>query len=244
MPRPTFRHLLPVLLLPLCGVATAGLHDDSGSSLFPVQADPAGEVVAPASLARGFDTLADDRATTLLQIPFATLETDGAGLQAGPLLRYREGLGVSHPVLSAGPAADDRLEQGGFVSWRSGPWLVHGSTVGGNPLAGDAGLLGLSGSYTLQGSDRLTLLFTGSATYASDGYLRERGLDRGASAGLRDGRGLGDLGLSVNASYRLGADWSLVGMFGVHHTLDDNGVADLPGAETRFSAGAAFRLDF
>jgi len=243
MPRPRFRHLLPALLLPLCGTAAAGLHDGSAAAPFATPVDPVGEVVAPASLARGFDSLADDRATTLLQVPFATLEGDGAGLQAGPLFRYREGLGV-HPVLAAGAADADRLEQGGFVAWRSGPWLLHGSTVGGNPLAGDAGLLGLSGSYTLQGSDRLTLLFTGSATYASDGYVRERGLDRGDAAALRDAGGLGDLGLSVNASYRLGTDWSLVGMFGVHHTLDDNGAADLPGAETRFSAGAAFRLDF
>jgi hypothetical protein len=240
MPCWRFRSLLPVLLLPLCGAATAGLQDDSGGVPFAGLADPLGEVVAPASLARGFDTLADDRATTLLQIPFATLEADGTGLQAGPLLRYRDALGASHPVLAATPALDDRLEQGGFVAWRSGAWHLQGSTVGGNPLAGDTGLLGLSGTYMLQGSERLTLLFTGSATYASDVYLNGRGLER--TDGLRDGRS--DLGLSVNASYRLGADWSLVGMFGVHHTLDDGGVADLPGTNTRFSAGAAFRLDF
>ncbi len=96
----------------------------------------------------------------------------------------------------------------------------------------------------MQRSDRLTLVLSGRATWASDDYLRQRALDDPELAGLAV-NGVSDLGLSVNASYRFDSDWSLVGLFGVHHTLAEAaGFSSELGQETRFRAGATFRYDF
>jgi hypothetical protein len=245
MPRCLCHRLLLALSLPLLGgVAVAGLHDGSGLERFPGQAaDVAPVVTAAGGVVPGYGAHFGTASEQMLRLPFSALESDGRALQYGPLVRYRPGEQASTPVLAARPEDRDRYETGGFVTWRSGAWQVSGSTLGGNPLAGETGLLGLTGSYALQSNERLTLVFSGSASYASDDYLRQRVLDERAQA--LDQPGPGDLGLSVNASYRLGTDWSMVGMFGVHHSLDDDaGFGDTAGQQTRFRAGATFRYDF
>jgi len=238
-------HLLIALCLPLVGTAGAAMHDGGGLNAFPGQA--AVDVSAPPpEWERGYDALFVGDESHVLQVPFEALSTDGSpSLVYGPLLRYPHDELAYQPSL---PGLDERnqIEAGGFLAWRRGPWQVHGSALGGNPLVGDAGLLGLSGSYALQSSDRLTLVLSGRASWASDDYLRRRALDDPDLAGVPvNGGGVSDLGLSVNASYRSDSDWSLVGMFGMHHTLaSDGGLQGVLEQGTRFRAGATFRYHF
>jgi hypothetical protein len=221
----------------LAGTASAGLHDESsGLAAFPGQ--DANEVgFSELHREQGYAALFEGDASPLLRLPFQSLGGAEAGISYGPLLRYRQS-----DVL--GFSANDRLEAGGYLAWRRGAWYLQGSALGGDPLNGEAGLFGLSGSYALQSGERLTLTFSGSATYAGDDYLRQRVLvDPGLTGLPLDGRGLGNLGLGLNASYQIGTDWSLVGMFGVHHTLAEGGLGGVDEG-TRFRAGAALSLDF
>ena len=228
--------LLLTLCLPFSGAVRAAMHEGDGLAEFPGQRG--GDVGFSAlERERGYAALFEGDASPLLRVPFQSFGGGETGLSYGPLLRYRD----SDTFDLAGP---DTLEAGGFLSWRYGPWQLQGSALGGNPLNGDAGLLGFSGSYALRGGERLTLTFSGSASYASDDYLRQRALTDPYLEGVTpEGRGVSNLGLGLNASYRLGTDWSLIGMFGVHHTLSEGA---LSGAEdgTRFRAGAALSLDF
>ncbi len=236
MPRTVVCKFLMLLALALAGRAGAGVHDNDGMASFPGQ-EPLDVGFSELDQERGYARLFEGDPSPLLRLPFESLGGSAYGLSYGPLLRYRDG----GPLDLAG---GDTLEAGGYLAWRHGPWQLQGSTLGGNPMNGDAGLLGFSGSYALQGGERLTLTFSGSASYASEAYLRQRALADPELARLPlAGGGVGNLGLGLNASYRLGTDWSLVGMFGVHHTLAEGA---LPGAEegTRFRAGAALSLDF
>ncbi len=240
MSRRRLCHLAPVAALLLAGSVGAEIHAGDALAAYPGQA--AGDVgFAAFGAERGYSALFEDDNSPRVQLPFSVLGDDGSGLSFGPLLRYRGGL--SGDVV--GLDRPDELEAGGFIAWRSGPWALQGHTLGASPLAGDAGLLGLTGSYALQGGERLTLVFSGSAAYASDGYLRQRlPGDAGLADLPYDGRGLGNLGVGVDASYRLGSAWSLVGMFGIHHTLNGNGEFLDTDDALRFRAGAAFRFDF
>ena len=236
MSRAATRNLLIAMSLSLPGSVTAAVHDNDGLVAFPGQ-EAVDVGFSALSRDRGYARLFEGDASPLLRLPFESLGGGTLGLSYGPLLRYRNGDALDL-------TRSDTLEAGGYLAWQRGPWQLSGSALGGNPLDGDAGLLGFSGSYALQGGERLTLTFTGSASYASEDYLRQRALtDPGLESLPLDGRGLGNLGLGLNASYQLDSDWSLVGMFGVHHTLAEGA---LPGVEdgTRFRAGAALSLDF
>ncbi len=236
MPRTLLRQLLITASLTVAGGAAAGVHDNDGLAAFPGQ-EPIDVGFSEVTREQGYAALFEGDDSPLLRLPFQSLGGAEAGISYGPLLRYRQS-----DVL--GLQAQERLETGGFLAWRRGGWRLQGSALGGDPLNGEAGLLGVTGSYALQSGKRLTLTFSGSATYAGDDYLRQRALtDPELSELPVDGRALGNLGLGLNASYQIGSDWSLVGMFGVHHTLAEGGLA---GADegTRFRAGAALSLDF
>ena len=236
MPRHIFRQLLISASLFAAGGVAAGVHDNDGMVAFPGQ-EPIDVGFSEVSREQGYAALFEGDPSPLLRLPFQSLGSPEAGISYGPLVRYRQ-----RNVLDLD--AQERLETGGFLAWRSGPWQLQGSALGGNPLAGDVGLLGLSGSYALQSGERLTLTFSGSASYAGDDYLRQRvPVDPDLSGLPLDGRGLGNLGLGLNASYQIGSDWSLVGMFGVHHTLAEGGLGGVEEG-TRFRAGAALSLDF
>jgi hypothetical protein len=240
---PRLRPLLIALCLPLAG--GAALHADERLEPFP---DPLSSDLGLATLDRelGYGALFEGDSSPLLRLPFQALAGDDSSLLYGPLVRYRTDDGLGSREFFPGMAPRDAIEAGGFLAWRNGPWQLSSHTLGGNPLGGEAGLLGLSGSYALEQSERLTLMLSGSATWASDDYLRQRALtDASLAEAAANGHGVRDLGLSLNASYRFDSDWSLVGMFGMHHTLvEDGDLAGSLGQETRFRAGATFRYDF
>lgn len=238
---PRLRQLLIALCLPLAG--GMAVHADERLATLP---DPLSSDVGLGALdrERGYGALFEGDSSPLLRLPFKALGDDSS-LLYGPLVRYLPD-GLASREFFSGMAPGGAIEAGGFLAWRNGPWQVSSHTLGGNPLGGEAGLLGLSGSYALQESERLTLVLAGSATWASDDYLRQRALtDTTLADAAANGRGVRDLGLSFNASYRFDSDWSLVGMFGMHHTLvEDGDPAGSLGQETRFRAGATFRYDF
>jgi hypothetical protein len=240
---PRLRLLLIALWLPLAG-GGAAVHADERLATFQ---DPLSSDLGLAAIEgeRGYGALFEGDRSPLLRLPFKALAGDDSSLLYGPLVRYRPD-GLASREYFPGMASRDAIEAGGFLAWRNGPWQVSSHALGGNPLGGEAGLLGLSGSYALQESERLTLVLSGSATWASDDYLRQRALtDRSLADAAANGHGVRDLGLSFNASYRFDSDWSLVGMFGMHHTLvEDGDLAGSLGQETRFRAGATFRYDF
>ncbi|MDX1593632.1 MAG: hypothetical protein R3298_05240 [Gammaproteobacteria bacterium] len=243
MPRYLLRWMLAALGLPLAGTVGAAVHGGGLLATLPGQDT---ETVGFAGIEheRGYAALFEGDDSPLLRLPFRAFHDETSGLLYGPMLRYSA---PGDPARDAFPGGSGRdvIEGGGFLAWRSGPWRVQGSALGGNPFAGDTGLVGLTGSYALHGGDRLTLVFSGSASYASDDYLEQRMLDDPHLAVTIPGRGgLGDLGLRFNASYRFGSAWSLVGMFGIHHTLAEDGA--LPGVDDgpRIRAGAAFRYAF
>ncbi|HEY5791167.1 MAG TPA: MipA/OmpV family protein [Gammaproteobacteria bacterium] len=189
-----------------------------------------------------------------LELRFAFDSTGWDGLQAGPLVGYRwdaaELSGYASELL---PEERGRLFAGGYLAFDHGAWQLSGALT--RELAEHQGgaLLDLTVAYRHVLSERLTLSYAASTSWASSEFLRRSygngalGEEGGLHQEYRPESNFSDIGFTLSATYDVGPQWSLVGILGADRFIGD--AADSPwieeeGSRTRFRAGGALRLDF
>ncbi|WP_374448661.1 MipA/OmpV family protein [Stella sp.] len=156
-----------------------------------------------------------------------------AGLQAGPVVRYRFGRDQDDSAALRGLGdVDGSVEVGGFVRWASGPWSI-GATVVQDVAGGHEGMLAeLDAGWRTPIAARWTLGISSQLTWADGNYSQTFfGITTGQAA--RSGRspyaadgGLKDVGLTVSLDYAVTRNWGLSGRVGYKRLLGD--AADSP----------------
>lgn len=156
-----------------------------------------------------------------------------AGLQAGPIVRYRFGRDQDDNAALRGLGdVDGSVEVGGFVRWTTGPWSV-GATVVQDVADGHDGMLAeLEAGWRTSLAPRWTLGVASQLTWADGNYNQSFFGITAAQAG-RSGRarydadaGIKDVGLTVSLDYALTRNWGISGRVGYKRLLGD--AADSP----------------
>jgi len=162
-------------------------------------------------------------------------------ISLGPLVRYRRGREEDdNDVLNGLGEIDKSIEIGGFLETRIGPWMADIS-VAKDVNNGHKGVIAAFGAkYTARASDRLTIVTGLSTSWVNDDYMQSYfGVTDAQAAQSRlarfdAGGGFKDVGVQVEASYRLSAGWSLEGQAGYWRLLSD--AADSPLVDENGSA--------
>jgi outer membrane protein len=156
-----------------------------------------------------------------------------AGLQAGPIVRYRFGRDQDDNAALRGLGdVDGSVEVGGFVRWTTGPWSV-GATVVQDVAGGHEGMLAeLEAGWRTTIAPRWTLGLGGQLTWA-DGRYNQSFFGISQAQSLRSGRaaydadaGIKDVGVTASLDYAVTRNWGLSGRVGYKRLLGD--AADSP----------------
>lgn len=167
-------------------------------------------------------------------------------IEFGPLLQYRmERDDVDNDQVDAMEDIDAAVEAGFFLTGRSGPWsatLEFAMDVSGEH---DGFLVTLGGDYRQELSEKFTMTYGVSTTYASDNYMEtyfqvdagNRGSSTLPDYSADDGA-LKDVGLHMVADYSFNERWSVMGNLGYSYLLGD--AADSPIVDDEGSKGQLF----
>lgn len=169
-------------------------------------------------------------------------------IEFGPLLQYRgERDDVDNDQVDDLKDVDGAIEAGFFVTGRSGPWsatLEFAADVSGEH---DGFLVTLGGNYRQAVSQRLTMTYGLSTTFASDNYMEtyfqidsgNRGTSTLPDYSADDGE-FKDIGLNMSADYRVNDRWSIKGNLGYAYLLGDaadSPIVDDEGSASQFMLG-------
>lgn len=167
-------------------------------------------------------------------------------IQFGPLLQYRgERDDVDNNQVDRMKDVDGAAEAGLFLTGVFGPWSATVEFAADVSGEHDGYLVTLGGDYKTHMSERLTMTFGASTTYASSNYMEtyfqvDSG-NRGSSTlpdYSSDSGELKDVGIHMVADYALNDRWSVMGNLGYKLLIGD--AADSPIVDDEGSDGQMF----